>query len=113
MTPGRIVTPGDLAALEVQQVAEKPGAHDLRLDRHRMARDRDLVDVPVGLAIAAGDVLEDLAGGSHRLAPRRVGDGTEGTAAEVTQGVRLHPPRPHCRRTEKRGGGKEGGQTVK
>src|SRR3546814_13971474 len=71
MTPGRIVTPGDLAALEVQQVAEKPGAHDLRLDRHRMARDRDLVDVPVGLAIAAGDVLEELAGGRHRLAQHR------------------------------------------
>src|SRR3546814_20628249 len=61
-----------------------------------MARDRDLVDVPVGLAIAAGDVLEDLAGGSHRFAQRRVGDGTEGTAAEVAQGVRLTPKRLHC-----------------
>ena len=59
-------------AIEMQKLTEGPLPHRLEANRHGLAVDNGLADVPFGSAVAAGRALEQLVGGRDRLADGRL-----------------------------------------
>ena len=74
-----------LVALEVQQTAERRRGDDLLAHRDLDAADARRLETELGLAVAARDVLEQLAGGGEVAAVRRVGERIERRVEHATQ----------------------------